>query len=127
MKTSKFERHLVGSLALALATFALPAAAQTAPPASAPAAGPAATAAANPAPAAPRKRRAVRRSMALGCEPVQDPWENLCKIRKNAETACSDLAAPARSKAARRARMAQPTEAPRDRRQECIDAYMRNV
>lgn len=78
----------------------------------------------------PMKRRSVKGMEAAGCEPVNDPWENLCTIRKHAQVACSDLstgAAKSRGSAkARKGRSAAPVAAGNPR-QDCVDAYMRNV
>ncbi len=80
--------------------------------------------------AKPMKRRSVRRMPASACEPVNDPWENLCTIRKHAQVACGDLstgAAKARvSRKAGKGGVAAPA-AVGNPRQECVDAYMRNV
>ena len=77
------------------------------------------------------KRKAHRRSAGPVCEAVDDPWGNLCVIRKHAETACSDLTAAtsmkARTRASRKAQATAPAKPARDVRKECIDAYMRNV
>ena len=111
--------------------------------AQAPAASPAATIAAPAAsvaqapaqmapgtPAKPVKRRGARRVQAAACEPVNDPWENLCTIRKHAQVACSDLSTGATkvkvSRKARKGRSAAPVAAGNPR-QECVEAYMRNV
>lgn len=126
-------RLAIVAIALVCGT-ALPAQAQDAKPA--PAAAPMAPMAmpASPADAAtakPRKRRAARPS-ASGptCETVSDPWGDICRIRKNAEVACSDVSAPValKVKTARKTRKPMPEPAPqRNLRQECVDAYMRNV
>lgn len=100
---------------------------------------PAAAAAAPAVPAAtpmtadpqkPMKRRVVRRAPRPSCEAVNDPWNDLCTIRKHAQVACSDLPIPkARAKAQRAGRKGAPAAAsvPGNPRQECFDAYMRNV
>jgi len=78
----------------------------------------------------PPQRRSVRRSAAAACEPVNDPWENLCTIRKHAQVACSDLSTGAAkgkvTRKARKGRVPVPVAAGNPR-QECVDAYMRNV
>lgn len=128
MTTRTFRGSLIAGMLAAMAICAAPAGAQT--KAAAPAAGatPMASATVEKAPmSAPKKRRVARRSMAPGCERVNDPWENLCKIRKNAEVACSDLGAPSRAKASRNVRKGATTAAQRNMRQECVNAYMRNV
>ena len=128
MKTSTFEHRLTLAVLLAIGTWALPATAQSQAAAANASTAPASAAMAEPKPARPipRKRRPAS-SVGMGCEPVQDPWENLCTIRKHAEIACSDLSAPA-AKTVRKARKgAPPPVAERNPRQECVDAYMRNV
>ena len=78
----------------------------------------------------PLQRRSVRRSAAAACEPVNDPWENLCTIRQHAQVACSDLSSgAAKSKVTRKARKdrVRAAVAAGNPRQECVDAYMRNV
>lgn len=85
--------------------------------------------AAPPAPRA-RKRHARPTMAAPACDKVSDPWGDLCQIRKNAETACSDVAAPAPPKV-RTGRKTRKPAAPEpqmpNQRQECVDAYMGNV
>jgi hypothetical protein len=130
MKFSTPKLGLTLAAMLAAGLCALPAAAQTTAPAaaSAPSAEAAPGPAMQPQPARPipRKRRAAMPA-AMTCEAVKDPWENVCTIRKHAEIACSDLPAPA-AKAARKARKGAPPPADvRNPRQECVDAYMRNV
>ena len=96
----------------------------TVPPA-APAVAPMATEAQKPL-----KRRVARRTSRPSCEAVNDPWGDLCTIRKHAQVACSDLPVPkARAKAQRAGRKGAPAAAsmPGNARQECFDAYMRNV
>lgn len=128
MKTSKIQHRLSLAVVLAIGTWALPASAQSQAAAATAAAAPApaAMADAKPARPIPRKRRAAG-AMTMGCEPVQDPWENICTIRKHAEIACSDLSAPAAKKARKARKGAPPPVAERNPRQECVDAYMRNV
>ena len=129
MKTSQTLHRLTLAVALAIGAWAFPATAQTqAAAATAEAApAPAAMAQQKPARPMPRKRRAASGSAAMGCEPVRDPWENICTIRKHAEIACSDLSAPAAKKARKARKGAPPPVAERNPRQECVDAYMRNV
>ena len=128
MTKSTFRGSLIAGLLAAIAICAAPAGAQTKAAAPATATVPTAPAAAEKAPMnVPKKRRVARKSMALGCEPVNDPWQNLCKIRKNAEVACSDLGAPTRAKASRNVRKGVATAAQRNMRQDCVNAYMRNV
>ena len=96
-------------------------------PATAPQAAPAAVPMASEA-QKPMKRRVARRAARPSCEAVNDPWGDLCTIRKHAEVACSDLSAPkARAKAQRSARKGAAASPPGNPRQECFDAYMRNV
>ena len=76
------------------------------------------------------KRRVARRAPRPSCEAVNDPWNDLCTIRKHAQVACSDLPLPkARAKAQRAGRKGAPAavSVPGNPRQECFDAYMRNV
>jgi hypothetical protein len=119
------------SLAVLLATAALlcaaPAMAQTAAQTAQPPA-----AQERPSPAAPvksRKRRHVDAQVVAPCQAVKDPWETVCKIRQNAAVACSDLPAPAKPPRKPRKGQAVAPAAPAapDIRQQCIDAYMRNV
>jgi hypothetical protein len=128
MKTRPSARRLKLALALLCAACALPALAQSQPGAPAAVLAPVAAAGTDSAPAAPKKRRAARILPASDCEPVNDPWQNICTIRKNAQTACGDLDTPTRAAPARKRRTAPPAPVvKRDLRQECIDAYMRNV
>ncbi len=128
MKTSKIQHRLSLAVVLAIGTWALPASAQSQAAAATAAPVPAAAAMADSKPArpVPRKRRSAG-AATMGCEPVQDPWENICTIRKHAEIACSDLSAPAAKKARKARKGAPPPVAERNPRQECVDAYMRNV
>ena len=90
---------------------------------------------ASPPPAAtpaskPLEARSVRRTQAAACEAVNDPWENLCTIRKHAQIACSDLSTgAAKSQLTQKARKARAPAAVAggNPRQDCVDAYMRNV
>ena len=128
--------HLKAALAATLcaALFSLastPAQAQGTPPApGARAAAQAPMAAASTPAAKPKKRRSVRHAKAAVCTPLNDPWDNLCTIHKKAEIACSDLPTPGAKKTSARAKRKamQPSPAmPGNPRQECVDAYMRNV
>ena len=107
--------------------------APTAPPAPVTAVAAPAMPAATPMagePQKPMKRRVARRVSRPTCEAVNDPWSDLCTIRKHAQVACSDLALPkSRGKAPRASRRGTPAaaSAPGNPRQECFDAYMRNV
>jgi hypothetical protein len=122
MNTSKTISRLGLAALLAAGACSLPAVAQTSAPEVM--AAPAPAAQVKPSRALPRKRQGAA---TLGCEPVKDPWENICTIRKHAETACSDLPAPAARPARKARKDAPPPVAERNPRQECIDAYMRNV
>lgn len=118
----------------AAAAAAAPAAAPApaAPPAAKPAAAAAAPAAA-PAPApstsakadVPKKKRAVKRKPKTACTKLDDPWDNVCQVQKNAQAACKDL--PVGKKAAKAKRGKAPVVATENRRQQCVDNYMRNV
>lgn len=81
------------------------------------------------APAAPSasKRRALPRVSTPDCPRLADPWDNLCQIRKMAEVACSDIAAPPKARAVSRRKNAAPVAAVPNEHQNCVDAYMRNV
>ncbi|MBL8376607.1 MAG: hypothetical protein JNM79_01915 [Burkholderiales bacterium] len=83
------------------------------------------------APAAPSasasKRRALPRVSAPDCPRLADPWDNLCQIRKMAEVACSDISAPPKPRPVSRRKNAPPPAAVPNERQNCVDAYMRNV
>jgi len=124
MNTSQTTSCLRLAALLAAGACSLPAFAQTPAPAPAPMAAPAPAAEAKPARTLARQRQAAA---TLGCEPVKDPWENICTIRKHAEAACSDLPVPAARPARKARKDAPPPVAERNPRQECIDAYMRNV
>ncbi|MBL8381619.1 MAG: hypothetical protein JNM90_00985 [Burkholderiales bacterium] len=134
MNVRLFSASLRAAAAAALVCSVNLAQAQSAP-AGAPEAQPGAAAAPAVQPgasAAPRravKRRGARADAGMGCEKVNDPWGDLCQIRKNAEAACSDLSPPAKAKTARKSRKAAPAPAAAapDQRRECVDAYMRNV
>ncbi len=107
---------------------ALPAVAPAPSAATAPAAKPAAA----PAPvtaeksAAPAKKRMVKRKPKAGCTKLDDPWDNVCQIAKNAELACKDLPDGKRvAKASKKGKAAPATT--ENRRKQCVDNYMRNV
>lgn len=81
-------------------------------------------------PKKPAMKRVARRSSRAGCQALDDPWGNLCVVRLKAQVACNDLPTPGkRAKVARKGRSAQPALARTtgNPRQECVDAYMRNV
>ena len=81
-------------------------------------------------PRKPAMKRTARRPSRAGCQALDDPWGNLCVVRLKAQVACNDLPSPGkRAKAARKGRSAQTAPAPfsGNPRQECMDAYMRNV
>ena len=99
----------------------------------APAAAPAAAAASAPAPApvaaaadAPKKKRVVARKPKAACTKLDDPWDNVCAIQKNAENACKDL--PDGKKMAKKSKKkdAAPVTV-ENRRAQCVSGYMRNV
>lgn len=121
---------------------AAPAAAPMAPsapvaspsPAPAPVAAPAApAAAAKPATAliteakvdAPPKRRVIKRQPKTACTKLDDPWDNLCAIQKNAEVACRDL--PTGKKVANKAKKGTDSVSLENKRAQCVNGYMRNV
>ena len=81
-------------------------------------------------PKKPAMRRVARRSSRAVCQALDDPWGNLCVVRLKAQVACNDLPTPGkRAKVVRKGRGAQATPASiaGNPRQECVDAYMRNV
>lgn len=108
---------------------AVSAPATQAAPATAPATKPATAAAAAPAADkadAPKKKRAIKRKPRTACTQLDDPWGNVCNIQKNAELACKDL--PTGKKAAKKsAKGKPPATTGENRRQQCVDNYMRNV
>ena len=122
------------------ASAAKPAAAAPAPaPAAAPPA-PAAAAAPAPAPAAakpaaalvteakadaPPKKRVVKRKPKTACTKLDDPWDNVCAIQKNAEVACRDL--PTGKRVAKNAKKGTAPVAMENKRAQCVNGYMRNV
>ena len=136
MKSNRLDRCLRFACAVPLLAYVALASAQEPAPGMTPLSGSAASMSQAPAqltadPAAkPIKRRAVKRIEAAACEAVNDPWNNLCTIRKHAQVACSDLRAGAvKSRASaktRKSRSAAPV-AVGNPRQDCVDAYMRNV
>ena len=109
---------------------AAPAAAAAKPSAAAPAPQ-AAAAPAKPTMAAdksqaPKKKRVAKRTSKVACTKLDDPWDNVCQISKNAAVACKDL--PVGKPAARKSKKGKaPAPATENRRQQCIDSYMRNV
>lgn len=81
-------------------------------------------------PKKPAMKRVARRSSRADCQALDDPWDNLCVVRLKAQVACNDLPTPGkRAKVVRKGRGAQPALARTtgNPRQECVDAYMRNV
>ena len=114
---------------------AAPAAAPAVIPAAA--AKPAMVAVAAPAKAVkPMKKRTkyskrTMRTMKSACTKLDDPWGDLCAIKKNAQTACNDLNANKRQVVLmknKRGKMVKTTKkATANQRQQCVDAYMRNV
>ena len=113
-----------------------PAATMAAPAPIAPAASPAPTAAAPAAASAPaataakadvpKKKRMVKRKSKIACTKLDDPWGNFCQVQKNAQAACRDLSTgkPADRKTAKGKSPVATTE---NRRQQCLDNYMRNL
>ena len=132
----------------AVAQTAAPAPAKAAPAAAPAAAAPApapAPVAAAPAPAAkpvvaaaadkPKaaKKRYVKRGMKQRpvCTKLDDPWDNICNVQKNAQVACRDLPTGAKkvtwvknAKGKKVRKIVTPTE---NKRKICVDSYMRNV
>ena len=114
-----------------------PAPAAAAAPAPAPAPTPAAAtttaAAAKPAAAlvteaksdAPPKKRVVKRKPKTACTKLDDPWDNVCAIQKNAEVACRDL--PTGKRVAKNAKKGTAPVAMENKRAQCVNGYMRNV
>lgn len=75
---------------------------------------------------APKKKRVVKRKPKSACTKLDDPWDNICQVQKNAELACKDL--PTGKKAAKPSKKGKDAAAPTEnRRQQCVDNYMRNV
>lgn len=113
-----------------------PAMAAPTPAAPAPAAAPvpmAATPAAAPAPSAtaakadaPKKKHMVKRKPKTACTKLDDPWDNVCQVQKNAQAACKDLST-GKPAARKTAKGKSPAAAIENRRQQCMDNYMRNV
>ena len=131
--------HLIGFVLLAV--LCAPVAAQDKPaPASATAPAAASAPVVTPAPAAaakppvpqvaeakadaPKQKRVTKRRTGSDCTKLDDPWGNVCAIKKNAEVACRDL--PTGKKAARKSKKDAPTTT-ENKRMQCIDGYMRNV
>lgn len=125
----------------ASAPAAKPAAAAPATASTTPAAAPAPSAAPatpTPAPAAAKpvagtadktdapkpKKRVAKRKAKSACTKLDDPWDNVCQVQKNAEAACKDL--PTGKKVAKKSKKSKPVST-ENRRQQCIDNYMRNV
>ena len=121
--------------AAAPATTPAPAAAAPAPApvaaAPAPAAKPVVAAAADKPRAA--KKRYVKRGMKQRpvCTKLDDPWDNICNVQKNAQVACRDLPTGAKkvtwvknAKGKKVRKIVTPTE---NKRKTCVDSYMRNV
>ena len=112
---------------------AKPATATSPAPAAAPvAAGTAKPAAASAAPMtaekvdAPKKKRVtMKRKPKNTCTKLDDPWDNVCDIQKKAQLACNDL--PTGKKVAKKSKKSQAPVTTENRRQQCVDNYMRNV
>ena len=90
-----------------------------------PAAVPAAPMAAEKADAPKKKRVAMKRKPKNTCTKLDDPWDNVCDIQKKAQLACNDL--PTGKKAASQPKKGQAPLTTENRRQQCVDNYMRNV
>ena len=75
---------------------------------------------------APKKKRvAMKRKPKNTCTKLDDPWDNVCDIQKKAQLACNDL--PTGKKAAKKPKKGQVPMTTENRRQQCVDNYMRNV
>lgn len=111
-------------VAPASATAPAAASAPVVPPAPAAAAKPPAPQLAEAKADAPKKKRGTKRKTGNACNQLDDPWDNICAIKKNAEVACRDL--PTGKKAARKSKKDAPA-ATENKRMQCIDGYMRNV
>ena len=101
------------------------AAAVSAPAAAKPAAVPDVPLVADKADAPKKKRVAVKRKPKNTCTQLDDPWDNVCDIQKKAQLACNDL--PTGKKAAKKPPKGQVPMTTENRRQQCVDNYMRNV
>ncbi len=75
------------------------------------------------APAA--KKRVIKRKPNSGCTKLDDPWDNICAIKKNAELACADL--PAGKNQAKKAKKGSAPASTENKRAQCVEGYMRNV
>ena len=112
---------------------AKPVSAVSAAPAPTPAAAATTAAAAKPAAAlvteaksdAPPKKRVVKRKPKTACTKLDDPWDNVCAIQKNAEVACRDL--PTGKRVAKNAKKGTAPVAMENKRAQCVNGYMRNV
>ena len=107
------------------ATAPAPVSPTTAAGAAKPAAAPAAPMAAEKADAPKKRRVAMKRKPKDTCTKLDDPWDNVCDIRKKAQLACNDL--PTGQKAAKKSKKGQTPMTTENRRQQCVDNYMRNV
>ena len=75
---------------------------------------------------APVKKRMTKRNPKTACTKLDDPWDNVCQIRKHAELACKDL--PDGKKTARASKKGKSAPVTSEnRRKQCVDNYMRNV
>ena len=81
--------------------------------------------AADKANAPTKKRVAMKRKPKNTCTKLDDPWDNVCDIQKKAQLACNDL--PTGKKVARKPKKGEVPIATENRRQQCVDNYMRNV
>ena len=74
---------------------------------------------------APPKKRVVKRKPKTACTKLDDPWDNVCTIQKNAEVACRDL--PTGKRVAKNAKKGTAPVAMENKRAQCVNGYMRNV
>ena len=87
--------------------------------------------AADKADAPKQKRVAMKRKPKNTCTKLDDPWDNICNVHKNAQVACKDLPTGVKkvtwvknAKGKKVRKLVGPTE---NKRKTCIDSYMRNV
>ena len=104
---------------------AAPVAKPAAPAAPAVAAKPAAALVTEAKADAPPKKHVVNRKPKTVCTKLDDPWDNVCAIQKNAEIACSDL--PAGKKVVKNAKKDTAPVTLENQRAQCVSGYMRNV
>ena len=75
--------------------------------------------------AAAAKKRMIKRKPGTDCTKLDDPWDNVCAIKKNAELACADL--PTGKQAGKKAKKGSPPVSTENKRAQCVEGYMRNV